>query len=42
MVTGPDVEHDHGVLERELGAAMGHTHHIQPIVGLEYPADRGR
>ena len=41
MVTGPGMEHDHDMLEREAGDAVGHTHRIQSVVGVGHPTDRG-
>jgi len=41
MVTRPDMEYDHDMLERETGTAMGHARRIQAAVGVEHPTDRG-
>ena len=42
MVTGPHMEYDHVLLEREVGPAVGHTRYVQPTFGVEYPGDHDR
>jgi len=41
MATGPGMGHDHDMLEREAGAAVGHPNRMQSVVGIEYPSDQG-
>jgi len=41
MVTGSDMGHDHDMLEREAGAALGYPHRIQSAVDVKHARDRG-